>query len=107
MLAGEQVPLWDDLHPAEAAFYGSIAVHHGWHVAAERAMGYLRKTGLEFTADDLRRLLGQAGEPLTPNAYGGLVMSWSRRGLIEKIGYRPSKQTRRNGGVNAVWIGRK
>ena len=108
MLVGTQAPLWGELHPAEAAFYASIAVHQGWHAAAERAMGYLRQTGDEFTADDLRRLLDQAGEPPTPNAYGGLVMSWSRRGLIRKTGdYRPSTQARRNGGANAVWVGAK
>ena len=103
-MLGTQNPLWGDLHEAEAAYYANIALHKNWHVAAERAMGYLVKTGCEFTADDLRRLLDQAGEPSTPNAYGGLVMSWARRGLIRKVGFTNSTQPKRNGGVNAIWV---
>lgn len=105
MPLGTQNPLWGELHPAEAAYYASIAVHHGWHTAADRAMAYLTSTGREFTADDLRRLLDQAGEPPTPNAYGGLMMTWSRRGLIRKTGFTNSTQPKRNGGVNAIWVG--
>lgn len=105
-MIGTQKPLWGELHEAEAAYYAEIAVHKSWHVAADRAMGYLAKTGREFTADDLRRLLDQAGEPATPNAYGGLMMAWARRGLIRKTGqFMNSTQPKRNGGVNAVWVG--
>lgn len=104
-MLGTQAPLWGELHPAEAAYYASIAVHRGWHAAADRAMGYLTNKGDEFTADDVRRLLDQAGDPPSPNAYGGLLMAWSRRGLIRKTGYSPSTQPKRHGGVNAVWVG--
>lgn len=106
-MIGTQEPLWGETHPAEAAYYANIAVHRGWHVAADRAMGYLANSGREFTADDLRRLLDQAGDPTTPNAYGGLLMSWSKRGVIRKTGYRCSTQPKRHGGVNAVWVGAK
>ena len=106
-MIGTQDPLWGETHPAEAAYYANIAVHRGWNVAADRAMGYLASSGREFTADDLRRLLDQAGDPTTPNAYGGLLMTWSRRGAIRKTGYRCSTQPKRHGGVNAVWVGAK
>lgn len=106
-MIGEQQMLFGRPHPAEAAYYANIAVHRGWHVAADRAMGYLANSGREFTADDLRRLLDQAGDPTTPNAYGGLLMTWSRRGAIRKTGYRCSTQPKRHGGVNAVWVGAK
>lgn len=98
-----QPPLWED-HPAEAAYYANIATHRGWAVAADRAMGYLVKRGTPFTADDLNRLMAEVTvEPTTRNAIGGLFMAWHRRKRIERIGFQPSKQKRRNGGVIAVW----
>lgn len=98
-----QPAFWED-HPAEAAYYAQIAVHRGWHAAAERAMGYLVNTGEPFSADDLRRLLADVEEkPTSPNAIGGLFMAWSRAGRIEQAGFMTSTQNKRRGGVNRVW----
>lgn len=102
---GIQEPLFGQLHPAEAAYYAAIAVHRGWWVAADDAMRYLAARGDEFTADDLRHLLDGAGDPPSPNAYGGLLMAWKKRGAIRRVGYTNSRQPRRHGGVNAVWVG--
>ena len=98
----EQLGLFE--HPAESAFYANIAVHRGWAVAAERAMGYLVDRGEPFTADDLRDLMADVTvQPTTKNAIGGLFMAWHRRGLIERVGYQTSRHTQRKYGVNAVW----
>ena len=94
-----------DLHPAEAAYYASIAAQHTWHAAAEKAMRHLAESGQEFSADDLRDLLADAGEPPTPNAYGGLFLSWSKQGLIRRTGGGSSRGKKRNGGHRHTWVG--
>lgn len=93
-----------DLHPAEAAYYAAIRAGATWYTAAEAAMKHLVDAGEPFTADDLRELLAEAGEPPTPNAYGGLFLSWSRQGLISKVGGGPSRGVKRNGGYRARWV---
>lgn len=95
-----------ELHPSERAFYSEIAAHKNWHAAAEEAMKHLASSGHAFSADDVRELLSDAGEPATPNSYGGLFMSWSRAGLIERVGGGSSRGSKRNGGYRHLWRGR-
>lgn len=97
-------------HPAESAYYASIAAQHTWHAAAEQAMKHLATSGDVFSADDLRELLDGAGEPPTPGAWGGLFRVWKDAGLIK----RPddshggaSRQKKRNGGHRYEWVGVK
>lgn len=92
-------------HPAESAYYASIAAQHTWHAAAEQAMKHLAQSKWLFSADDLRELLADAGEPPTPNAWGGLFMSWSRQGLITRVGGGTSRGAKRNGGYRHLWVG--
>lgn len=95
-----------DLHPAETAWIASLrAGHITWHQAAEQAMKHLADTHQPFSADDLRTLLADAGEPPTPNAYGGLFMSWSKQGLIQRVGGGTSTMPRRHGGHRHLWRG--
>lgn len=100
-----QLDLFSGEHPAEAAFYAQVAAHRGWHVAAERAMSYLCRRGEPFTADDLRPLLADCEPPTSVNAYGGLFMQWSRRGLIREVSGGPSRLRSRRGGHRRVWVG--
>lgn len=93
-----------DLHPGEAAYYASINILHDWHVAADVAMRYLISTNRPFSADDLRYLLREAGEPATPNAWGGLFISYARQGYIRRCGGGPSGQAKRNSGFRYMWI---
>ena len=97
--------LFGELSPGEMAYYAELAAHKGWHTAADEAMQHLADTGREFTAADIRRLLEDAPQPGTMNAYGGLFAAWTRRGHIKRVGYQPSTQEGRNGGVVAVWKG--
>ena len=104
-MQGQQQLLFGELHPGEVAYYSQIAVHKGWHAAAERAMMHLAKSGRLFSADDLRRLLEDGPQPDSMNAYGGLFLTWKARGLIRKVGYMPSRQRKRNGGAIGQWEG--
>lgn len=94
-------------HPAESAYYASIAVQHTWYAAAEEAMRHLAQSGDVFSADDLRELLVDAGEPPTPKAYGGLFKSWSSQDLITHAGGGTSRGAKRNGGYRHLWVGVK
>lgn len=96
----------DDLHPAEAAWLAAYrAGTITWAHAAEQAMKQLADSGRPFSADDLRELLDGGEQPTNPNVFGGLFMSWSRQGLIERAGEGPSTMPRRNGGHRYLWRG--
>lgn len=47
-----ELPEPESLHPAEAAYYASVAAQYTWHTAAEKAMKHLASSGQEFSADD-------------------------------------------------------
>lgn len=98
--------LWDD-HPGLDAFHAQIVGHREWHTVADKAMRHLAESGSPFSADDLREILSNAGidEPTTPNAYGGLFISWSKQGLIVRVGDGTSRGRKRNGGRRGLWIG--
>ena len=97
-----------DLHPAEDAFYAEIAGHKTWADAAETGMKHLASRGTPFSADDLRELIGEvAGEPAKPNAYGGLFLSWSRQGLIKRVGHVASRGPKNNAREQKLWVGIK
>lgn len=96
----------DELHPAEAAWLTSYrAGEITWAHAAEQAMRHLAATGDPFSADDLRNLLGEGEQPSNPNSIGGLFMSWSRQGLIQRAGEGTSTMPKRNGGHRYLWRG--
>lgn len=96
---------YEVLHPAETAYYAAIRAGSTWHDAAESAMKFLADKGEPFSADDVHDLLAECGEPPTPNAYGGLFMSWSRQGLIKRTGGGTSRGVKRNGGYRHEWKG--
>ncbi|MEY8565155.1 hypothetical protein AALF15_01105 [Corynebacteriaceae bacterium 7-707] len=95
----------DELHPSEAAYYASIRAGSTWSAAAEDAMKHLADKGAPFSCDDLRDLLVDCGEPPTANAYGGLFISWSKQGLIQKVGGGSSRGQKRHGGHRHLWVG--
>ena len=95
-----------DQHPAENAFYAEIAGHKTWADAAETGMKHLAQRGEPFSADDLRELIGEvAGEPAKPGAYGGLFLSWSRKGLIRRVGHVASRGPKNNAREQKLWVG--
>ena len=93
------------LHPSEACYFNEIAIHHGWHYAADCAVLHLAKKGEPFSVDDVRELLKDAQPPTNPNAWGGLFMAHSRRGTIVRCGGGTSRTPARHGGHRHVWMG--
>lgn len=93
-----------DEHGAIRALLHQKATNHGWANAAGHAMTYLTNLGRPFSADDLRDLMGD-NQPETPNAIGGLFLSYRQQGLIRRAGIVASKNTRSNGSVVFQWVG--
>jgi hypothetical protein len=72
-----------------------------WRAWALREIGILAANGLEFTADDVRQVVG---EPDHPNRWGGVWLAARRAGLIVPTGQvRPSTTTTRHGSLVRVW----
>lgn len=72
-----------------------------WRKAALREIQIMAGNGLEFTADDIREVIG---EPDHPNRWGGVWLAARRAGLIEPTGaVRPSTTTSRHGSLVRVW----
>lgn len=67
--------------------------------AAPRLVMMLPTLG-RFTSDDIHRLLPP---PAHANWFGILVATLKNRGLVRKVGYKPSERKERNGGVISVW----
>ncbi len=53
-----------------------------------------------FTADDL---VAAVGLPRKRNQVGALLSHLVKRGLIERVGFKPSERTARRAGMQAVW----
>lgn len=73
-----------------------------WKRAADRAIEQLAATGEPFTAEDVRRMVG---DPSRPNAFGSRFLAAARSGLVHKVGYRPSSRPHRHTNPIAVWVG--
>ena len=74
-----------------------------WRNWALREIGIMARNGLEFTADDVRKIVG---EPDVANRWGGVFLSARRAGLIEPTGsVRPSTTTSRHASLVRVWRG--
>ena len=56
--------------------------------------------GASFTSDDLHE---QFIAPQHGNWWGVLMARMKNKGLVEKVGYRPSKRPEANGRPIAVW----
>jgi len=74
---------------------------HAWK-ADFRAYGIqLAETGLEFTAEDVIRVVGV---PLRHrNAIGAAMNSLARELKLTKVGYRKAKRPSRHAAVVAIW----
>lgn len=72
-----------------------------WRNWALREIGILAANGHEFTADEVRQVVG---EPDHPNRWGGVWLAARRAGLIVPTGQvRPSTTTTRHGSLVRVW----
>jgi hypothetical protein len=72
-----------------------------WRDWALREIGILASNGHEFTADEVRQVVG---EPDVANRWGGVFLAARRAGLIEPTGsVRPSTTATRHGSLVRVW----
>ena len=75
----------------------------GWKAAADDAIAALAATGAKFTAYDV----AQAGvpEPDNPARWGPRFGAAARAGLIESVGYAPSRRPSVHASIAHVWRG--
>lgn len=72
-----------------------------WRQWALREISIMAANGLEFTADDVRQVVG---EPDHPNRWGGVWLAARRAGLVVPTGeVRPSTTASRHGSLVRVW----
>ena len=68
---------------------GSVALELAW-------------SSRPFSIDDIT---DRVGPPVHPNATGSVLMSLSRRGLIERVGFTESRHPQRHAHRNPLWRG--
>lgn len=74
-----------------------------WRAYARHELEVLARTGLDFTADDLVKVIGA---PDHPNRIGAAFLSARKAQIIEPTGtVVPSTTPSRHGGVVRVWRG--
>ena len=74
----------------------------GWRDDALERVEQFARSGTEFTSDDVREGFR---EPHHPNQWGGIYHTLANRGVIQRVGFRPSHNRTRRGGVTGVWRG--
>lgn len=75
-----------------------------WKTACDLAIARLALTGQEFTAEDVRRAVG---DPHHPNAMGARFNVAAKQGVIEHVGYRKPARASRHAAPIGVWRGRR
>ena len=74
-----------------------------WLASAHRQGLVLAQSGEPFSIDDITAVVGR---PIRPNATGSVIMSLSRRGLIERADrVVQSRHASTHAHSNPVWIG--
>lgn len=75
-----------------------------WWSCAMSALHAEARTGREFAADTLTDEYG-VDAPDHPNRWGALFRAAHAEGVIEPVGYRPSRRPSRAGGACRTWRG--
>lgn len=76
-----------------------------WGDIALRAVKAMAATGQLFEAFDLTKEPYALREPAHPNHWGALLRQAAQLGLIEPVGFAPSRRPSRAGGVSRQWRG--
>lgn len=74
-----------------------------WNEKALEELRRLARSGLEFSAEDIR---DRVGDPDSSGSLGGLFQRARHAGLIEFVGYRRARRIQRHAGVIGIWRGR-
>lgn len=73
-----------------------------WREDALDRVAEFARSGREFTSDEVREGFR---EPHHPNAWGSIFSTQAKRGVIQRIGFRPSHIKSRHGSVTGIWRG--
>lgn len=104
MLA-EQLSLEEGLRLAEEGMAAAdLHADPDWRHDVDRAIAALCRIGDEFSAIDVRRIVGDPPEGTHPNALGARFRYWSKRGLITKLGTIPSTRKELHAHEIGLWI---
>lgn len=76
-----------------------------WRLWAEAELDKLISSRREFTADDLRAVVGDPPDGRHVCGVGGLFLRASKAGRLLMVGYRPSTRPEARGRVLRVWRG--
>jgi hypothetical protein len=87
----------------EAFLKVDAATSVDWKFAADRAIANLANQGLEFTADDLRDLVGA---PERPGAMGARLAANVKRGVIVPVGTAPARKASSHASFIRTYRGR-
>lgn len=89
----------------EAPYMKENHILGDWAQHADKAVKHLASTGKPFTTDDIRQRIPDGLAPKHNNAWGGLLTTWRKRGVIQAVGYHQSRHKPRHGGVQRQWVG--
>ena len=79
------------------------AIHGDWVKRADLAIRLFASGGQPFTAEDVRR---HVGDPVHPNAMGARLNAAARKGIIECTGITTATRADRHASVLRVWVGK-
>ena len=73
----------------------------------EAAIRWFAEDGQEFSADDVRTLVGDPPRGVSSNLTGALFNAASKAGLIRMVGYGTSARVIGHGNLTRRWVGRR
>src|SRR5690606_9544910 len=100
--AGEQLAI-DGSEANLAAATAPHRVTYREHV--EAILDDFARTGREFNAEDVRRLVPPGVEPHSHNVLPSLIRHWARRGAFQQVGWDKPNRPSRHGSVIRRWRG--
>lgn len=98
----EQLPLDYGLTLRDAGAERVLINEGEWKEAAAEAVRLLAHSGVPFTAEEVREIVG---DPERTNAMGAVFLVASQAGLIEPCGYRIPSRASRHANRLRVWKG--
>lgn len=101
MNTGEQL----QLNGVQANLAAATAGHRTFREHAETALAAFARSGVSFTADDIRDAIPPGIEPHSHNVLPSLIRTWAHRDAIRPVGWVRSNRASRHASVNRVWCG--
>lgn len=88
-----------------------VAEHNeAWMDAVQAQIAVFAKSGLEFTAEDVRTSCASfdyIGQPKSPNAWGAAFSVAAKQGLIVRVGFQKNSLPSAHSRIVATWRGKQ